>query len=229
MPVICTRYEKDNTASCECRETHYEKLCAVASHVRSFCTQTGCVAAQQATPSGGDDQCSCHQLGQSMSYAVQHSILPMPDISQAWKKEDSNLTSKERFSSLVGRTVEAYIADAFVAMPVASRIRTGNIQENVTADTFLWHKDSRSLPKLIMTCLASGYGLQSCGALVTGPLNDLEEGSIPIGRAQKVVISMDFIHGRLREGHPTLTSPTEQPCMQTTIVKGHTIPLAALL
>jgi hypothetical protein len=40
-------------------------------------------AAQQATPSGGDDQCSCHQLGQSMRYAVQHSILPMPDISQA--------------------------------------------------------------------------------------------------------------------------------------------------
>lgn len=65
------------------RETHSEKLYAVASPVGSFCTQTGCVAAKQATLSGGDDQCSWHQLGQSMRYAVQHSILPMPDIAQA--------------------------------------------------------------------------------------------------------------------------------------------------
>src|SRR2546426_7997373 len=84
-PVICTRDARGNIASCECRETHYEKLCPVALHVGSFCTQPGGVAAQQATPSGGDDQGSCHQLGQSMRYAVQHSILPMPDISQAGK------------------------------------------------------------------------------------------------------------------------------------------------
>ena len=140
---------------------------------------------------------------------------------QARKKEGRKRTRKEHFSSLVGRTVEAYLADAFVAMPVAGRIRTGHIHENATADTFLWHKASRSLPKRMMTGCASGYGLQSCRALVTGHLNDLEERRIPIGRAQKVVISTDFIDGRWREGHPTLTSPTEQPCMQTTIVKGH--------
>ena len=80
-----------------------------------------------------------------------------------------------------------------------------------------------------MTCCAAGYGLQSRGALVTGHLKDVEQGSLPIGSAQQVVISTDFMDGRWREGHPTLISPTEQPRMQTTIVQGHTIPLAALL
>ena len=65
-PVKWTQDARGNTASCECRETHDEKLCAVASPVGSFCTQPGGVAAQQATPSGSDDQCSCHQRGQSM-------------------------------------------------------------------------------------------------------------------------------------------------------------------
>ena len=153
----------------------------------------------------------------------------MPEISQAGKKEGSHLTSKERFSALVGRTVEAYLSDAFVEVPVAGRIRTGNIHENAAADTFLWHTASRSLPKPLMTCCASGYGLQSRGALVTGHLNDVEKGSIPIGRAQQVVIATDFRDDRLREGHPTLTSPTEQPCMQTTIVQGHIIPLWTFL
>jgi hypothetical protein len=114
-------------------------------------------------------------------------------------------------------------------MPVAGRIRTGNIHTNATADTFLWHKASRSLPTRIMMCLASACGRKSCSALLTGQLNDLKEGRIPIGRAQKVVISTDFMDGRLREGHPTLTSLTAQPCMQTTIVQGHTIPLSTLL
>jgi len=114
-------------------------------------------------------------------------------------------------------------------MPVAGRIRTGHIHENATADTFLWHKASRSLPTRIRTGLASGDGLSSGRALVTGHLNDVEEGRIPIGRAQKVVIATDFMDGRWREGHPTLISPTEQPCMQTTIVQGHTIPLSTLL
>ena len=65
-PVKWTQDARGNTASCECRETHDKKLCAVASPVGSFCTQPGGVAAQQATPSGSDDQCSCHQRGQSM-------------------------------------------------------------------------------------------------------------------------------------------------------------------
>ena len=107
----------------------------------------------------------------------------MPDISQAGKKEGSNLTSKERFSSLVGRTVEADFSDAFVEMPVAVCLCTGNIHENATAETFLGHTASRSLPRRILTGVAAGDGLQSRGALVTGHLNDVEKGSIPLGRA----------------------------------------------
>ena len=145
----------------------------------------------------------------------------MSDISQARKKEGRKRTSKEHFASLVGCTVEAYLADAVVAMPVAGRIHTGHIHENATADTFLWHKASRSLPTRMRTGLASGDGLPSGRALVTGHLNDVEEGRIPLGRAQQGVIATDCMDGRWREGHPTLTSPTEQPCMQTTIVKGH--------
>ena len=114
-------------------------------------------------------------------------------------------------------------------MPVAVRLRTGNIHENATADTFLGHKASRSLPRLLLTGLAAGDGLKSRGALVTGRLNDVEKGSILLGRAQQVVIATDVIHGRLREGHPPLISPAEEPCMQTTIVQGHRITLSALL
>ena len=162
----------------------------------------------------------------AMRYAGQHSILSMPDISQAGKKDGSHLTRKERVSALVGRTVEAYLSDAFVEVPVAGGIRTGNIHDNATAPTFLWHQASRSLPKPLMTGCASGYGLQSRGALVTGPLKNVEEGSIRIGRAQQVVIATDFLNGRWREGHPPRASPTEQPLMQTTVVQGHRIYLS---
>ena len=150
----------------------------------------------------------------------------MPDIAQARKKEGRKRTSKEHFSSLVGRTVEAYLADAVVAMPVAGRIRTGHIHENATADTFLWHKASRSLPTRMRTGLASGDGLPSGRALVTGHLNDVEEGRIPIGRAQQVVIATNFSDGRWREAHPTLAASTEQSLMPTTIVEGHRTSLA---
>src|SRR5262245_46509928 len=152
----------------------------------------------------------------------------MPDLSQAGKKEGRTLTSKERVASLVARTVAADLADAVVEMPVAVLLRTGNIHENTAAPTFLGHKASRSLPRRILTSLAAGYGLKRHGALITGPLNDVEQGSILMGRAQQVVIATDFIHGRLREGHPPLTSPTEEPCMQTTIVQGHRITRSAL-
>ena len=71
-----------------------------------------------------------------------------------------------------------------------------------------------------------GYSPQGRGAVVTGQLNDVEEGSIPIGRAQKVVIATNFSDGRWRDEHPTLAASTEQPLMQTTIVEGHRISLA---
>src|SRR5262249_32704450 len=105
----------------------------------------------------------------------------------------------------------------------AVHLRTGNIHENATTNTFLGHTASRSLPRRILTGLAAGDGLKGRGALVTGPVNDVEQGSIRIGRAQQVVVSTDVMHGRWREGHPPLPSPTEEPCMQTTIVQGHRI------
>src|SRR5215470_8873916 len=92
----------------------------------------------------------------------------MPDLAQAGKKEGRTLTSKERVASLVGRTVAADLADAVVEMPVAVLLRTGNIQENAAAPTFLRHQASRSLPWHILTSLAAGDGLQRHGALI-GP------------------------------------------------------------
>src|SRR5215470_9413610 len=149
----------------------------------------------------------------------------MPDLAQAGKKEDRTLTSKERVASLVGRTVAANLADAVVEMPVAVRLRTGHIHENVAAPTFLGHQASRSLPRLLLTGLAAGDGLQRRGALVTSPRNDVEQGRILMSRPQQVGVSTDFIYGRLREGHPPLPSPTEEPCMQTTRVQGHRLTL----
>ena len=163
-----------------------------------------------------------------MRDADQPLVFPMPDLAQAGKKEGRTLTSKERVASLVGRTVAADLANAVVAMPVAVRLWTGNVQENATAHTFLGHTASRSLPRRILTGLAAGDGLKRHGALVTGPLNDVEKGRILMSRAQQVVIATDFVHGRWREGHPLLISPTEEPCMQTTIVQGHRLTLSAL-
>ena len=80
-----------------------------------------------------------------------------------------------------------------------------------------------------MTCCAAGYGPKGRCALVTGQLNDLEEGSVGIGGAQKFVISTDFINGRLRECHPTMAPPTEKSLMQTTIMKGHRMYLSLFL
>jgi hypothetical protein len=88
---------------------------------------------------------------------------------------------------------------------------------------------TESLPQPIMTCCASGYGPKGRYALVTGQLNDLEEGSIGMGRAQKFVISTDFINGRLRECHPTIASPTEKSLMQATIMEGHRTYLSLFL
>jgi hypothetical protein len=78
-----------------------------------------------------------YELFAHFSQLITRSVLPMPNISQTGKKEGGNLTRKERFSSLVGSTVETDVFYAFVVVPVACRIRTGNIHENATADTFL--------------------------------------------------------------------------------------------
>ena len=119
------------------------------------------------------------------------------------------------------RTIQTHLADAFVPVAVACRMRTGHIHENATESAFLVHRASSSLPQPIMTCFASGYGAKRRSALVTGQLNDVEQGSILLDRAQQCVIATDFINSRLREGHPTMASPTEQPLMQTTIMESH--------
>jgi len=43
------------------------------------------------------------------------------------------------------------------------------------------------------------------------------------------VIATDFINGRLREGDPTIASPTKKPLMQTTVVKSHRTYLSLFL
>jgi len=73
------------------------------------------------------------------------------------------------------------------------------------------------------------YSPKGCSALITGQLNDVEKGSIFLRSAQQFVIATDFINGRLREGHPPRASPTEQPLMQTTVVKGHRTNLSGFL
>jgi hypothetical protein len=108
-------------------------------------------------------------------------------------------------------------------------MRTGHIHEHATESAFLMHGASCSLPQPIVTCFTSGYGTQSRGTLVTRPLNDVEEGSILLGRVQQFVIATNFINGRLREGHPPRAAPTEQPLMQTTVVKRHRTYLSGFL
>ena len=77
------------------------------------------------------DSGSIHMLG----CVVVLSILPVPDIAQARKKEGSNLTHKERFPSFIRGTIPTHVADTFVAMAAAVWMRTGNIQENLAQTT----------------------------------------------------------------------------------------------
>ncbi len=70
-----------------------------------------------------------------LSQLAPRSILPVPDIAQARKKEGSNLTHKERFPSFIRGTIQTHVADTFVAMAAAGWMRTGDIQENLAQTT----------------------------------------------------------------------------------------------
>jgi hypothetical protein len=63
------------------------------------------------------------------------SILPVPDIAQARKKEGHHLTHKERLPSCIRGTIPTHVADTFVAMAAAGGLRTGDIQENLAQTT----------------------------------------------------------------------------------------------
>jgi hypothetical protein len=63
------------------------------------------------------------------------SILPMRNISQARKKEGSNLTHKERCPACIRGTIPTHVADTFVEMAVAGWMPTGDIQENLAQTT----------------------------------------------------------------------------------------------
>jgi hypothetical protein len=45
--------------------------------------------------------------------------------------------------------------------------------------------------------------------------------AISMGQVQECTISPEFIDGLLREGDPTMISPTEKSLMQTAIGEGH--------
>jgi hypothetical protein len=68
---------------------------------------------------------------------------------------------------------------------------------------------------------APGYRLHGRCAPITGLLNDVEVRGILMGRAQQCTIFPEFIDGLLREGDPTMISPTEKSLMQTAIGEGH--------
>jgi hypothetical protein len=168
----------------------------------------------------------------------------VPDITQTRKKEGRNLTHKERFPAFIRGTVQTHVADTFIKMTVAGRMRTGHVQENLTpltsralhfspisllhgniSDTtlvcaLLWHTVISYVARLIR-CVAPGERLKDCGAVVTGQLDNMEKGRILLGRTQQGVIATNCMDGRWREVHPTLASLTEQPLLPTTIVEGH--------
>jgi hypothetical protein len=70
-----------------------------------------------------------------LSQLAPRSLLPVPDIAQARKKEGSHLTHKERFPSCIRGTIPTHVADTFIAMAAAGWMRTGDIQENLAQTT----------------------------------------------------------------------------------------------
>jgi hypothetical protein len=84
-------------------------------------------------------------------------------------------------------------------------------------------------PRPIMTCCAPGCGPKGRDALVTGPLEDVEEGGIGIGRAEKCIVPSDFADFLRRKREPSLLGNTKDSSMQTTIAQRHTSSLCVLV
>jgi hypothetical protein len=80
-----------------------------------------------------------------------------------------------------------------------------------------------------MTYCAPGYGPKGRGALVTGPLEDVEEGGIGIGRAEDLIVPSDCTDLLLRKSEPSLLGNTKESSMQTTIAQRHTSSLFVLV
>ena len=86
-----------------------------------------------------------------------------------------------------------------------------------------------SLRRPIITCFDPGSGPKGRCALVTGHLDDFEEGGIGIGRAEECVVPSDFADCLLRKRPPSLLGTTQEPRMQTAIAEGHRPYLSVLL
>ncbi len=52
----------------------------------------------------------------------------------------------ERVLPLIRGTIDTLVANAFVGVTVACRIRTGEIKDNATESAFLWQKDCMITP-----------------------------------------------------------------------------------
>ena len=73
-----------------------------------------------------------------------------------------------------------------------------------------------------MARVAPDDGLKGRGTLVTGALEDVQEGGISRGRAQEGIVPLDFADGLLWEREPSLLGKTKDAAMETTIVQRHT-------
>ncbi len=86
-----------------------------------------------------------------------------------------------------------------------------------------------SLRRPIITCFDPGSGPKGRCALVTGHLDDFEEGGIGIGRAEECVVPSAFADFPLRKRPPSLLGTAQEPRMQTAIAEGHRPCLSVLL
>src|SRR5882762_3431066 len=74
----------------------------------------------------------------------------------------------ERVFPLIRVTIDTHVADTFVVMAGACRIRTGDIKDNATESAFLWQKDCMITPipthyvLLALVCTVAAHRSQDC-------------------------------------------------------------------
>src|SRR5713101_5697288 len=75
---------------------------------------------------------------------------------------------RERVFPLIRDTIDTHVADTFVVIARACRIRTGDIEENAAGPAFLWHKDCMITPipthyvLLAIVCTVAAHRSQDC-------------------------------------------------------------------
>ena len=135
------------------------------------------------------------------------------------------LPSKDQVFPLIRGTIGTHVSAVFVVVAVAGWMRTGDIEENTTARTFLFHTSLRG--RLLQRLLQRVDELinrlpGNRGAQITRRRDHGVSGQIDTGGVEHVTAWFDHRNQHLGPRDPGLTVWIKKPFMQGTVGEWHT-------